>query len=103
MFANNPLPMWVYDLKDLKFIEVNTAAVAHYGYSRDEFLAMRGGDIRHPNEAPQPPADATRQRPGLQRTGEWGHRRRDGRAVDVYVVWPTLEFDGRRPVLVAAP
>ena len=102
MFANNPLPMWVYDLKDLKFIEVNTAAVAHYGYTRDEFLAMRIGDIRHPNEAPRPPADATRQRPGLQLTGEWRHRCKDGRVIDVYLVSHTLEFDGRSAVLVAA-
>ena len=102
MFANNPLPMWVYDLKDLKFLEVNTAAVAHYGYTRDEFLAMRIGDIRHPSEPPRPPVDATRQRPGLQLTGEWRHRRKDGQVIDVYIVSHTLEFDGRSAMLVAA-
>ena len=102
MFANNPLPMWVYDLKDLKFLEVNTAAVAHYGYTRDEFLAMRIGDIRHPSEPPRPPVDATRQRPGLQLTGEWRHCRKDGRVIDVYIVSHTLEFDGRSAMLVAA-
>ena len=102
MFANNPLPMWVYDLKDLKFIEVNTAAVAHYGYTRDEFLAMRIGDVRHPTEAPRPPVDSARQRPGLQLTGEWRHRCKDGRVIDVYIVSHTLEFNGRSAVLVAA-
>ena len=39
LFASNPLPMWVQDIKTLKFIEVNDAAVAHYGYTREEFLA----------------------------------------------------------------
>ena len=40
LLASNPLPMWVYDLGTLRFLEVNNAAVAHYGYSRAEFLAM---------------------------------------------------------------
>ena len=32
MFQNNPHPMWVYDLETLMFLEVNDAAIAHYGY-----------------------------------------------------------------------
>jgi PAS domain-containing protein len=46
LFANNPLAMWVYDLETLRFLEVNDAAIAHYGYSRDEFLNLRLTDIR---------------------------------------------------------
>ncbi len=41
LFTNNPQPMWVYDLRTLKFLEVNNAAIDRYGYSRDEFLGMR--------------------------------------------------------------
>jgi PAS domain S-box-containing protein len=41
LFTSNPLPMWVYDLKTLQFLEVNDATVAQYGYSRDELLDMR--------------------------------------------------------------
>ena len=41
LFAANPLPMWVFDQATLRFLEVNDAAVAHYGYARDEFLAMK--------------------------------------------------------------
>jgi len=40
LFENNPHPMWVYDLETLAFLAVNDAAVHHYGYGRDEFLAM---------------------------------------------------------------
>jgi PAS domain-containing protein len=40
LFTNNPQPMWVYDLQTLQFLEVNDAAISHYGYSRHEFLAM---------------------------------------------------------------
>ena len=46
LFERNPLPMWVYDVETLAFLAVNDAAVRHYGYSREEFLAMH--DHRHP-------------------------------------------------------
>src|SRR4029078_10086033 len=41
LFANHPMPMWVYDLRDLRFLEVHESRVEHYDYSRDELLAMR--------------------------------------------------------------
>jgi PAS domain S-box-containing protein len=46
MFAKNPQPMWIYDVETLTFLEVNSAAVNLYGYSRDEFLSMKVNDIR---------------------------------------------------------
>ena len=46
LFDQNPTPMWVYELGSLAFLEVNQAAIQLYGYTRDEFLAMRITDIR---------------------------------------------------------
>ena len=46
LFRQNPHPMWVFDAETLAFLDVNEAAVQHYGYSRGEFLAMRITDIR---------------------------------------------------------
>ena len=54
LFEQNPNPMWVYDVETLGFLAVNDAAVAKYGYSRDEFLAMTIADIRAPDHAGQP-------------------------------------------------
>lgn len=45
LFNSHPQPMWVYDLETLNFLAVNDAAVAHYGYTRDEFLRMSIMDI----------------------------------------------------------
>ena len=45
-FDNGPIPMWVVDSGTMKFLEVNNAAIANYGYSRDEFLNMTLKDIR---------------------------------------------------------
>ncbi|MGC2211465.1 MAG: PAS domain S-box protein [Candidatus Korobacteraceae bacterium] len=52
LFASNPHPMWVFDIETLAFLEVNDAAVAHYGYSREEFLRMTIDEIRSPEDVP---------------------------------------------------
>ena len=65
LFERNPLPMWVYDVETLGFLAVNDAAVRHYGYSREEFLAMTITDIRPPEDVPALLADAPARRPGL--------------------------------------
>src|SRR6185436_19906069 len=51
LFDSNPLPMWVFDLENLRFLAVNQAAVEHYGYSREQFLAMTVLDIRPAGDA----------------------------------------------------
>ena len=53
LFFLNPLPSWVYDLNTLEFLEVNDAAVKHYGYTREEFLNMNLKDIRPASELPK--------------------------------------------------
>ena len=52
LFEDNPLPMWVFERESLRFLEVNQAAVAHYGYTHDEFLGMTLADIRPPETYP---------------------------------------------------
>jgi PAS domain-containing protein len=38
MFHGNPLPIYVYDCESLRFLDVNEAAAAQFGYTRDEFF-----------------------------------------------------------------
>ncbi len=40
LFHNNPLPCWIYNSETLQFLEVNKAAVKHYGYAKEEFLQL---------------------------------------------------------------
>jgi PAS domain S-box-containing protein len=53
LFENNPQPMWIYDVDTLTFLEVNNAAINHYGYSRKEFLSMTLFDICPPDDIPE--------------------------------------------------
>lgn len=47
LFHLSPLPMWVLELKTLKFLDVNIAAIEHYGYSKEEFLTMTARSLWH--------------------------------------------------------
>ncbi|HEV2176739.1 MAG TPA: PAS domain S-box protein [Terriglobia bacterium] len=102
LFAHNPLPMWVYDIETLKFLEVNDAAVAHYGYSREEFGAMRITEIRPAEDVDLVLEDVKKRRPDFQHSGVWRHRLKDERIIDVEIVSHRLEWLDRKSVLVVA-
>ena len=40
VFEGSPLPMWVHETESRRILEVNDAAVAGYGYPRDELVGM---------------------------------------------------------------
>jgi PAS domain S-box-containing protein len=102
LFDKNPTPMWVYDLGSLAFLEVNQAALQHYGYSRAEFLAMRITDIRPTEDVPRLMDLIVDRAPGLRYVGTWRHRLKAGTIIDVDISSATIEFGGRPAVLVVA-
>jgi len=102
LFASNPHPMYVYDLESLQFLEVNDAAVAQYGYTRDKFLQMRITDIRPLEEVPRLMEELTRVWGDFSSSGQWRHQRRDGRIIDVEITSHTVTWGDRRAVLVLA-
>lgn len=102
LFESNPHPMWVYDLESLAFLAVNDAAVAHYGYSREEFLGMTIKDIRPRDDVPALLDNVSRVTPGLDMAGTWRHRKKDGTLIDVEITSHTLDFGGRRAEIVLA-
>ena len=103
LFESNPHPMWVYDLQTLRFLTVNDAAVAHYGYTREEFLAMTLDDIRPSDDVPALHAALAKGgMPALNRPREWRHRLKDGRVIFVEISSHELDFDGRSARMVLA-
>ncbi len=77
LFEESGHPMWIH--QDLKVVAVNQAALLHYGYARDEFLALTVGDLAvtdEPNEFSK-------------------HRKKDGALIDVKVTSFEVTFRGR--------
>src|SRR5436309_12072112 len=102
LFETNPEPMWVYDFETLRILAVNEAAIARYGYSESEFLALTIRDIRPAEEQGRLEQElGHRPDEGAVRTGV-RHRAKDGRVFEVDLVARPLEFAGRRARLVLA-
>lgn len=102
LFNSNPHPMWVYDIASLCFVAVNDAAVQHYGYSIDEFLAMNIRDIRAPAMVAQLERSLSTNKDQTRQLGIWQHRRKDGSFIDVEISSDRIVFDGRMARLVLA-
>ncbi len=102
LFDSNPHPMWVYELKTLRFLAVNDAAIRHYGYSRDEFMAMTVKGLRNPDSIPALLKQTIREGEGFSSSGLWKHRKKDGSPIDVEITSNGIVFDGKRAQLVLA-
>lgn len=94
--------MWVYDVVSLRFLAVNDAAVAHYGYSREEFLGMTIKDIRPSADVPALLKNVEQQSGGLSRAQVWRHCRRGGEVILVEIQAHALPFEGHDARLVMA-
>ncbi len=94
LFEGNPHPIWVFDQVSLEFLAVNDAALRSYGYTHEEFLALRYGALRAGEE---PPAFRLSKEAPLRDTvhaGERRHKRKDGSLFWVSVILHPLVWDG---------
>jgi diguanylate cyclase (GGDEF)-like protein/PAS domain S-box-containing protein len=102
LFEQHPHPMWVYDLKTYRFLEVNNAATERYGYARDQFLSMSIRDIQIDTDAAMLMDDLQSDGPGVTQPGVWQHRTSSGEILEVEISSHVLDFHGRQGMLVMA-
>lgn len=104
LFNHSPLPMWIFDLETLRFLNVNEAACEHYGFSHEEFMAMTIKDIRPKAEIPQMEALLTKaiQTSDASFMGLMKHRKKNGEVIQVKLKTSQVNFDRRIGILVSA-
>jgi len=95
LFQANPQPMWVYDVKTLAFLAANDAAVARYGYSAGEFLAMTLADIHSAEDLPGLTQELAQAPAGMRVSGPRRHLCRGGAEMWVEACSQPLVFNGR--------
>jgi PAS domain S-box-containing protein len=93
MFDNNPQPNWIYDNQTLAFLEVNDAAIKHYGYSRAEFLSMTIKDICPDEDVPLLLNDISNPDKSYRKAGEWRHVRKNGDILYIEIVSHSILFE----------
>ncbi|GAC1652440.1 MAG: bifunctional diguanylate cyclase/phosphodiesterase [Vulcanimicrobiaceae bacterium] len=100
-FQENPQPMWVYDPQTFRFLDVNSMAIAKYGYTREQFLAMRVEDI-------EPDMERLRNLLAHLPDGRnsvshgWRHRTADGQLIDVDISSHNITYGNVPARLVCA-
>jgi two-component system, cell cycle sensor histidine kinase and response regulator CckA len=97
LFEANPQPMWVFDLHTRALLEVNRAAVLHFGYTPEEFRYMQVSDLILADER-QRFLEAACNSAEPQK-GVWRHRTKSGRILDVDVAAQKIQYDGTSAVL----
>ena len=102
LFESNPLPQWVHDQETRRFLAVNAAAVARYGYSREEFLGLTIQDIRPPEDTAAVVDVVRGISPETNPVGIWRHRTKDGTLFRAEVFEHPIHYGGRPAVLVLA-
>lgn len=98
-----PFPMWVYDVKTLRFLEVNRTAIIKYGYTREEFKSMGIGDIRPAEDVPRLLQAVQKKSEVDEPTGShWRHQLKDGRIIEVLITSQLIVSERRDACLVIA-
>jgi PAS domain S-box-containing protein len=94
LFYKSPIPMWIYDFITLRFLEVNEAAVAQYGYSMEEFTQMTLRDIR-PHEDMEgfmKNIETINARTDKQKN-IWQHKKKNGDVIQVEVTALPIDYN----------
>jgi two-component system cell cycle sensor histidine kinase/response regulator CckA len=103
LFERSTMPLWVVDEETRRFLAVNDAAIEKYGWSREEFLAMRLDDLACDDDDSPSRADfrsyVPEPRPGAFVLGPLRHRRKDGSRLDVRIEVNRVEFSSRTALL----
>jgi PAS domain S-box-containing protein/diguanylate cyclase (GGDEF)-like protein len=102
LFQSNPHPMWVYDIETLRFLAVNDTAVARYGFSREEFLAMTIRDIRPEEDVLRLLEHVVVPLPLVNMPETWQHRTKSGELIDAEIASHDLVLEGRSARIVVA-
>ncbi|MFD1198411.1 putative bifunctional diguanylate cyclase/phosphodiesterase [Brucella gallinifaecis] len=98
LFTTHPTPMWVYDPETLRFVVMNEAAYALYGYSPDEVQRMTVLDIR-PHSERERMLEAVRDKSDLECPGQWQHLKANGDIIEVVTYGRQVLFKGKQAIL----
>lgn len=104
LFNNNPMPMWVFDAATYQFLEANTAAVHHYGYTLEEFLAKNAAEIRlnGDKETLKAEVEAIRGQTAGVKKGIRQHVKKSGEIIFVDIAWHNIVYKNRPAILALA-
>ena len=101
LFEHNPIPHFVYEPGTLRILQVNEAAIAQYGYSRDEFINSTLLML-HPEEEVNQVREASLHAAGaVSLENQWTHLTASKRLLNVKSYSRELVVSGQSCVLAS--
>ncbi|KUO62367.1 hypothetical protein APF79_07605 [bacterium BRH_c32] len=96
LIKNNPEPIFVYDLENLKFREVSDAALKLYGYSRNEFINLDLTDLYSAEDIQTLLSEKDKKPDSTKFRGPWRQKRKDNSTIFVEMSSSEIEFNGTK-------
>ncbi|MBI4204299.1 MAG: PAS domain S-box protein [Betaproteobacteria bacterium] len=101
-FEKSPWPIRIFDRKTLKYLAVNAAALALYGYTREEFLSLTPLATRHPDERSEFFASLREPTGYLRHLGPRRHVKKSGDIIILEIIIQDVIYGGREARLSLA-
>ena len=92
LFVNNPLPSWIYNPATQQLLEVNEAAVSHYGYTKEEFKQLTIRELHPIDERAAAEKDIAEAREKNTNIGLWRHQKKNGEIIYVEIRSSKIEY-----------
>ncbi|HEY4326211.1 MAG TPA: response regulator [Mucilaginibacter sp.] len=104
LFHMSPLPMFVFDLGSLNFLDANAAFIKHYGYNKGELLRMNLRQIRPSSEIPTLEEGLRIDDNCLKKTsfGVYKHLKRNGEIIHVDIRSNFISYKGKKAKVTIA-
>lgn len=102
LFFDSPIPMWVHDDENYRFLDVNNAAIENYGYSKEEFLSMQIFDIRSAKDSDELMHFLMTAGRKKWHSQEWKHQLKNGKEITVESSSGWTTYMGRDARIVMA-
>ena len=103
IFNSNPLPNWIYDLETLQILEVNDAAIKHYGYNSKEFLNMTIKELFIAGEVPFIiRMNKEINNYGILNFGQWQHSKKSGAIINVDITGHSIYYNNKNAVMIVS-
>jgi PAS domain S-box-containing protein len=104
LFEINPNSMWVFDTKTMSILAVNQAAIAQYGYTREEFLKLTIKDLRPAEDIPDLIKARAISSPLAMShySGQYRHKKKDGSVIVVEIYSSPVTWNKAAARIVSA-
>ena len=99
LYEGHPQAMWIFEAEGGRFLSANAAAMSQYGFSLDEFLAMKPEEMFLISDAEQALIESVYPESKLRFAR---HRYKDGRIIWANVDTHAIQFAGKEATLLSA-